>query len=96
MITKIVLVVTATACLFLPPVARAGCVDLGNFTSWVATSPHSVLYSWGYRPLALIYVSDCIIHPLSRIVLPRARVCDSDTLMIDGKECRILNLMALD
>ena len=96
MITKILLVFGAVVCLFLPHLARADCADLRNFTTWTATSPHTVLFSWGNRPLALIDISDCVIHPLSTIVLFKSYVCDSDTLMIDGKECRILNLMALD
>ncbi len=96
MTTKMLLVSGTVVCLFLPAIAGAGCVDLGNFSSWVATSPHTVLYSRGDRPLALIDVSDCIIHPLSTIVLPKSSVCDSDTLKVDGKECHILNVKALD
>ncbi len=96
MVTKIFLVFGAVVCLFLPPLAYADCVDLGNFTSWVCTGPYSVLFSKGTQPLALIFVSDCVIHPLSSIVLPKADVCASDTLMIDGKECHILNLTILD
>jgi hypothetical protein len=96
MVTKIFLVFSAVVCLFLLPLAYADCIDLGNFTSWVSTGPHSVLFSKGTKPLALIFVSDCVIHPLSNIVPPKARVCAFDTLMIDGKECHILNLMILD
>ncbi len=96
MITDSVLVVTMAACLFLPPVVCAGCVDLGNFTSWVATGTHSVLFSQENKFLAFIFVSNCVIHPLSVIVLPKNRVCASDTLMIDGKECQVLNIMAFD
>ena len=96
MVTKIFLVFSVVVCLFLPPLAYADCVDLGNFTSWLCTDPHSVLFSKGTKPLALIFVSDCVIHPLSIIVLSKARVCASDTLMIDSKECHILNLMAFD
>ncbi len=93
---KIMLLSSTVVCLLLPPIVCAGCVDLGDFTSLVVTSPHTVLFSRGTSPLALIDVSDCIIHPLSTIVLPKSSVCDSDSLKVDGKECHILNVKALD
>ncbi len=96
MLTKILLVFGTVACLFPPYIACAGCVDLGTFTSWVATSPHTVLFSQGNRPLALLDISDCVVHPLSTLKLPKSSVCDSDTLTVDGKECHILNMMVLD
>ncbi len=96
--TRVVLVLSVVACLFLPPyvACAADCVDLKTYTSWVATSPHGVLFSHGNRPLALMDVSDCIVHPLSRIELPKSDVCDSDALTIDGKTCHVLNVMAFD
>jgi hypothetical protein len=94
MIKKILLVFSTVVCFFPSHIARADCVDLGNFTSWVVTSPRTVLFSHGDKPLAFIDISDCIVHPLSTIVPPKSHVCDSDTLTIDGKECHILKLIA--
>jgi hypothetical protein len=94
MIKKLLLVFSTAVCLFLPHIVRADCVDLGNFTSWVATSPHTVLFSRGNKLLAFIDISDCVIHPLSTIVLPKSHMCDNDTLTIDGRGCRILKLRA--
>jgi hypothetical protein len=80
---------------FLPSVALADCADLGNFTGWVAEGAHQIRFYEGERPIAVVNVLDCGIHPGSRIRLLDSYVCDSSSLEIDGKACSLMTVRSL-
>jgi hypothetical protein len=82
-------VVLSLAILLFPTFASADCADLGNFTSWIVETNHTVVFYAGQRPIARLEIPDCEIRPLSSIRLIKSYVCDLDEIMIDGVACRI-------
>ena len=78
-----------------PAVASADCVDLGDFTSWVSQGEHGLMFYQGERPIALLNIPYCEIRASSTIRLVKSYVCDSDSIMIDGRECGIMTVKAL-
>ena len=76
----------------LPNRVSADCADLGNVTNWVREDEHTVVFYIGNKPVARINLSDCEIHPFSTIRLTKSYVCDSYSIMVDGKECSIMTV----
>ena len=76
----------------LPSTASADCADLGNATNWVREGEHTVVFHMGNKPAARLNLSDCEIHSFATIRLTKSYVCDSGSIMVDGKECSITTL----
>jgi len=83
------------AMLLLPNIASADCADLKNFTNWMRVDEHTIVFYMENTPLASAKIPYCEILPSSRIWLLNSYVCDSDSIMVDGKECSILTVEVL-
>lgn len=79
----------------IPSAVLADCVDLGNITSWVAEGTHQIRFYEGEKPIAVVNVPHCEIHPWSKIRLLVAYVCDSSSIEIDSARCSILTVTSL-
>jgi hypothetical protein len=89
---KKVLLLSAAMLLLSSSLVFADCVSLASFTDWFAQDTHNVVFYRGPRPLATLNVPSCSIKPSSTILLNTSYVCDSDKIIIDGKECTIMTV----
>ena len=93
---KILLLITLTILLLFPNLVLADCMDLGSFTSWILEDTNKIIFYEGQRPIALLNIPYCEVHPSSSIRLTKSYICDSDNIIIDGGECSIMTVKALE
>ncbi len=48
---------------------------------------HQVIFCQGRAPMALVNVPYCDVYCSSRIYLIKSYIGDSDSIIVDGKEC---------
>jgi hypothetical protein len=75
-----------------PNLALSDCLDLGGFTSFYVQDESTILFYNQNTPIAKVVLQDCSVGPSSSIRLLKNYMCDSDSLMVDGKECSIMTL----
>ena len=92
MMKKILVVLSLMVLLTLPIQVLADCADLKNYTHWTIESEHTIIFYMGNKPLASLNIPYCEFLPTSSIRLLKSYVCDSDNIVIDGKECSILDI----
>ena len=83
------------AILLFPALVSADCADLSRFTNWYLQGAHIVIFYNGDIPLARVEIPYCEITPLSKILLLKSYVCDSDQIMVDGVACSIITVKVL-
>ncbi len=94
---KKTLILLSLAALCLSPNLAAGdCADLAKFTNWVIEGGHTIVFYAGEVPIARVNIPYCEVSPLSTIRLINSYVCDSDSVMVDGKACSIITVKVLD
>jgi hypothetical protein len=92
---RILISLILTIFLLSPNLATADCVDLENFTSWVRVDEHTIIFYMGEAPVARVNIPYCEIAPSSTIRLSKSYVCDSDSIVVDGKTCSIMTVKVL-
>ncbi len=92
MIKQILVVLSLMVLLTLPRLVLADCADLKNYTNWALEGEHTIVFYIRNKPLASLTIPYCEILTTSSIRLLKSYVCDSDNIMIDGKECSIIEV----
>jgi len=78
--------------LISPVLALCDCTDLGQATHWYVSGDQSVIFYVQSNPVAKVVLQDCTLSASSDIRLLKSYVCDSDSLLVDGQECAIMNV----
>jgi len=89
---QILILLSLMVLLILPKQVLADCAELKNYTNWTLEDEHTIIFYVGNTPLASLNVPYCEILPSSSIRLLKSYVCDSDNIVIDGKECSIIEV----
>jgi len=89
---QILILLSLMVLLILPKQVSADCAELKNYTNWTLEDEHTIVFYVGNTPLASLNVPYCEIFPSSSIRLLKSYVCDSDNIVIDGKECSIIEV----
>jgi len=75
--------------LITPAVALSVCFDLGQADSYYIQGAHAIIFYEGIRPLARVVVPNCDLYQDSTIRLTTNYTCDTDRIIVDGKQCTI-------
>ena len=78
----------------LPAPAFSDCLSLSRYTSWYAEPGNAVVFYSGRRPMAVVELADCTVTPASTVRLVKDYICDSDVLIVNGEECRIMTVLS--
>ncbi len=78
--------------LFSPTLVFSDCTELGRSTGWAVQGEQRIIYFVGNTPLATVVLQDCSVTGSSNIRILKSYVCDGDTLLVDGQECKIIDL----
>jgi len=78
--------------LVLPSLAVSDCKDFGRVTSWYVQDESTIIFYSRNQPVAKIVLQDCTVDSSSNIRFLKTYMCESDSLLIDGRECAILSL----
>jgi len=89
---KIFILLSFSILLFSPNLVLSDCLDLGGFTSWEVQGDHTILFYRQNSPIATVNLKDCKVTASSTVRLMKSYVCDSDSLIVDGKECAIMTI----
>ena len=81
--------------LIIPRIVSADCADLSRYTNWFLESAHEVVFYMGNVPLASLNLPDCDLVPSSTLRLINTYVCDSDSIIVDGRECTIMTVKVI-
>ena len=80
--------------LFCPNLAISDCTDFGRVTRWSVEREDTIIYYRGNAPVARVVLKDCTVTSSSNIQLTKSYMCYEDSLVIDGQECAIMNLIS--
>ena len=89
---KIFILLSFSILLFSPNLVLSDCLDLGGFTSWKVQGDHTILFYRQNSPIAKVNLKGCKVTASSTVRLTKSYVCDSDSLIVDGKECAIMTI----
>jgi hypothetical protein len=92
---RILIVLSLMVFLTLPIQVLADCAELKNYTNWTLEGEHTIIFYIGNMPIANLTVPYCEILPTSSIQLLKSYVCDSDSIVIDGRECSIIEVKVM-
>jgi hypothetical protein len=92
---QILVVLSLMILLILPKQVLADCADLKNYTNWTLEGEHTIIFYVGKMPIASLTIPYCEILTSSNIQLIKSYVCDSDSIVIDGKECSIIEVKVM-
>ena len=90
--TKIFVLLSFSVLLFSPNLVLSDCLDLGGFTGWKVQGDHTILFYRQNSPTAKVNLKGCKVTASSTVSLRKSYVCDSDSLIVDGKECAIMTI----
>ncbi len=76
----------------LPASVFGDCLSLARYTSWYAEPGNTIIFYSGRRPMAVVELAECTVTPASTVRLVKNYICDSDMLIVDGEECRIMTV----
>jgi hypothetical protein len=90
---KVILAIFTISCVILSPhLALSDCLDFGNYTSWYAQDDQTLVFYAQNVPIARVVLQDCTVNASSNIRLLKNYMCDSDSILIDGQECSIMQV----
>jgi hypothetical protein len=90
--TKIFILLSFSILLFSPSLVLSDCLDIGGFTSWQVQGDHTILFYRQNSPIAKVNLKGCTVTASSTVGLTKSYVCNSDSLIVDGKECAIMTI----
>jgi hypothetical protein len=92
MSTVIPTILVISCVILFPPLALSDCTDFGNYTSWYVQDDQTLVFYAQNVPIARVVLQDCTVNASSNIRLLKNYMCDSDSILIDGQECSILQV----
>ncbi len=92
---KILLALGLSISLFLPSLALAECMHMGEFSRFGLEGQNTVTLYFGSMPTARFDIQNCNVQSSSKIQLLKTDVCDGDEILIDGERCVMLEIKPL-
>ena len=92
---RIILVIVGFLILLSSPnLVLSDCMDFGRVTNWYVQDENTVIYYRGIKPVGKIVLQDRTVNSSSNIRFTKSYICDEDSLIIDGEECAIMELIS--
>jgi hypothetical protein len=89
---KILILLSLFVLVFSPNLVLSDCTDFSRATSSYPLDGRTIIFYGQYAPIAQVVLLTCSVNASSNIRLLKNYMCDSDSLIVDGKKCAIMTL----
>ena len=90
----VALVLLMGLALFTPAIAFCDCLYLNRANDLYFEGAHTIIFYAGRRAIAQVTIPYCTLYSDSTIRLTTDYTCDTDRIIVDGKECIIGTLLS--